>query len=178
MTQDFTVWICVKYSAGIKWLGKKYQRSDIVTHIYTYLLYPHYLCVYCSDVWDAHGPRGLAAWSLVTINPSYHIPLSHYKIYNNINQHPASLNFMNTAGHKIHDTRTKISTRSENVLIVKLRWGWVFTATSPLRSSSLKCDCALELETKVKWRFAKASIVMCFIAARPFWPLRRHPNFM
>ena len=31
VTQDFTVWICVEYSAGIKWLGKKYQRSNIVT---------------------------------------------------------------------------------------------------------------------------------------------------
>ena len=30
VTFSFTVWICVECSAEIKWLGKKYQRSNIV----------------------------------------------------------------------------------------------------------------------------------------------------
>ena len=43
VTQDFTVWIWVVCSAGIKWLGKKYQRSNTVPCNMYKLVYLHFI---------------------------------------------------------------------------------------------------------------------------------------
>ena len=55
VTLSFTVWIWVVCSAGIKWLGKKYQRSDIVCTKPHTLIYNHLKGLSCPDLCQRKG---------------------------------------------------------------------------------------------------------------------------